>query len=258
MPVLKTEDWLLQLLDCKTDVIRAHSECICAPLIPYFQNATSGEIQFELLRQGLFKPEEIQHSKQLLSTTVWQTVQQEFERLRLLWNGPDVAVVILPITKEGPQKNGVAYRRTLVLFVSALIEEKELKALLAHEYNHVCRLAFLQQRPDQITLLNSLIIEGLAEHAVEQLYGEEFLSPWTKSYTIEEIIPIWKQYIMPNLQLKGVSNHREFLYGNSKMPWIGYCIGYRIVQSFAAQQSDLTTLLTTPAQEILANSQIGI
>ncbi len=259
MAVMKTDEWLKQLLVTNDNAILAHKEIICAPLLPLFNNITAGEMQFELLRQGLFKPDEINSVKSFLSTSLWQTVEQEYNRLRELWRGPDSAVILLPITKEGPQKNGVAYRKALVLFVSTRIEEIELKALLAHEYHHVCRLAYLQQSPDQIPLLDSLIMEGLAEYTVEQLYGEQYLSPWTKRYTKEEIDPIWKKYFVANLQLKGVNQHREYLYGNHTMPpWIGYCIGYRIVQSFAAKQNNLGAYLSVSAQQILENSSFNI
>lgn len=259
MVVMKTDEWLNRLLVSSDNTVLAHKEIICAPLIPFFKNVTAGEIQFELLRQGLFKPDEIDIVKRFLTTSFWQTAEQEYNRLRKLWSGPDSAVILLPITQEGPQKNGVAYRKALVLFFSTQIEEIEFKALLAHEYHHVCRLAYLQQSPDQITLLDSLIIEGLAEYTVEQLYGERYLSPWTKRYSKEEIDPIWKQYFVQNLRLNGVNNHRDYLYGNHKMPpWIGYCIGYRIVQSFAASQKDLATYLSMPAHQILENSSFSI
>lgn len=261
MGVMKTDEWLKQLLASDGNAITAHKEIICTPIISFFKNVTAGEIQFELFRQGLFKPDEIGIVEQFLSKPYWKIVEREYNRLRKLWNGPDTAVIILPITKSGPQKNGVAYRKALVLFFTTKIKKVELKALLAHEYNHVCRLACLQKSPDETSLLDSLIIEGLGEYAVEQLYGEQYLSPWTKRYSMKQLDPIWKKYFIPNLQIKGVTNHREFLFGNRSMPpWIGYCIGYRIVQSFATatEEKDVATYLSIPSNQILENSSFNI
>ena len=54
------------------------------------------------------------------------------------------------------------------------LQKQELQALFAHEYNHVCRIHILKTL-DEMTLLDSLILEGLAEDAVKDLYGENGL-----------------------------------------------------------------------------------
>ena len=88
------------------------------------------------------------------------------------------------------------------MFLSPDLPKEEIKALLAHEYNHVCRLDYLNQAPSKISLMDSLIIEGLGEYAVKDLYGEKWLAPWINLYSFEEALAIWKNYFIPSLNVK--------------------------------------------------------
>ena len=151
---------------------------------------------------------------------VWQIVKQEYKLLRKRWNGPKVSIYIFPIKnanaksrKETPKKNGIAYRGALFLFLSPDLPKEEIKALLAHEYNHVCRLDYLNLAPNKISLMDSLIIEGLGEYAVKDLYGEKLLAPWINLYSFEEALAIWKNHFIPSLNVTGVKNHQLFLFG---------------------------------------------
>ena len=249
-------------------------DIICTPLKAFFPNVSQEQIYYELLGNGLFDHTEIievnQLVKELEEKNIWQIVEVEYERLKLLWNGPEVPIYIYPLTKYRPilegievNKNGVTYNGVLFLFVTPELVETELKALLAHEYHHICRLAFLNKTPKEMMLLDSLIIEGMAECAVEELYGEQWLSPWTKRYSIEESMTIWRKHFVPVLNLKGVKNHRSFLFGDGteELPdWIGYCIGYKIVQSFLKKCGPLEQhiLYKTLADKILVESDFKI
>ncbi|MEC1177930.1 DUF2268 domain-containing putative Zn-dependent protease [Metasolibacillus meyeri] len=236
-------------------ITEVHCDVLCAPLQKLFPWASKEAIQYELLSNGLFQPFEWQQAEQLLQNIeIWSILEQEYERLRTLWHGPDVEIYILPITMGASKKNGIVYRNGLFLFVSEGLHVEELRALLAHEYNHICRLHYLNREPSQLTLQDSLIIEGLAECAVEELYGEQWLLPWTKRYTVGQVLPIWEKYFTPALQLVDVEKHQPFLFGNyENLPsWIGYCIGYRIVKSFQ-ETNDLTAvqLLHMPTEIIV-------
>ncbi|QCR34096.1 DUF2268 domain-containing protein [Lysinibacillus sp. SGAir0095] len=248
-------------------LVDIHREMICNPLKEFFPQASTKEIQEELISRGLFGPHESAAiSKNLLRLEhkkVWKTVQEEFDYLKNLWNGPDVPIFIYPLTKFRPvvdgtevKKNGVSYNNVLFLFVTDDLETEELKALLAHEYHHICRLTSLDKSQHEIELLETLIIEGLAEFAVEELYGERWLSPWTKKYSQEECLKVWTKNFARALHIKGVDNHFPFLYGNEVegLPkWIGYCIGYRIVLSFIENggSREHERLFKTPSQKIL-------
>ena len=210
-------------------------------------------VYYELLQQGL-----LQKGKLELSLNVWAIAELELGRLMQEWKGPDVPVYIFPITNSAV-KNGVAYQGGICLFVSARVTVKELHALLAHEYHHMCRRPLVEEPP---TVKDSLIMEGLAEHAVESLYGEHALSSWTKRYSMAEVREFWRTHFRPALNVRWVQNHRAFLYGDDQMglpPWIGYCTGYRIVQAFQERYGPLKQmdLLKVSADEIIAGSGFG-
>ncbi|MCK1998253.1 DUF2268 domain-containing protein [Psychrobacillus psychrodurans] len=249
-------------------------EIICDPVMKFFPEVNSEVIQYELLKNGLFEPTEWKSLKKILreldSKSIWDIVKQEYKYLRELWDGPKVSIYIFPIRKEGtkrrkdsPRKNGIAYKRVLFLFVSSDLTKEEIKALVAHEYNHVCRLQFLDSLPAAITLDDSIIIEGLGEFAVKQLYGKKWIAPWTNMYRLEEVSEIWQRHFVPALQIKGVKNHQLYLFGNPNTPfskWIGYHIGYQIVYSYNKNCGPfiMTELLRKSSDEIIAGSDFAI
>jgi len=230
--------------------------------------------QYELLNYGLFEPNEWMNIKdtvkEMEAQKVWKIVEKEYQHLRKLWNGPAVSIYIFPV-KQGipeskekmPHKNGVAYRGALFLFLSANLPKKELKAMLAHEYNHVCRLNYLDLAPTKITLKDSLIIEGLGEYAVKDLYGEKWLAPWSNLYSFEDAVAIWKRRFIPSLNVLDVKNHYRFLYGKARSPlpkWIGYHIGYQIVDSFQKAHGPFHNgeLYYKSSDEIIAGSKFAV
>ncbi|MEK4231045.1 DUF2268 domain-containing protein [Solibacillus sp. FSL H8-0538] len=257
MGVVRTDRWLYQINEQQDNLI----EVLCEPLIGLFTSVPIEAIHYELIKNGLFNRHEVtylqKNVKQLVRQNVWGIVENEFARLKTDWNGPNVPIYIFPITNGEIPKNGIAYKDAIFLFVSIRLDEGELKALFAHEYHHVCRLHYLNTLTSEITLLDSLMVEGLAEYAVEALYGEQRLSPWTKRYSVDKVKEIWQSHFLPALKLKGLNNHRPFLYGDERagLPlWIGYCAGYRMVQSFQENccVKEQSILLTMPAEDILA------
>lgn len=264
MSVMPTKKLLLELLKAYKEsngksVEEIQCEVICNPLLDVFINASPEEIHYELLQNGLFEPYEIVNIVELEEKGVWNTVQFEYERLKELWNGPEVPIYIFPITKINAisNKNGVAYRDAVFLFVSTELEQDELRALFAHEYNHVCRFHYLNKSFNDVTLKDSLLLEGLAECAVEELYGDKWLAPWLKLYTVEELMLIWQEHFLPSLDVQGLYNHYEFLYGGQLPKWIGYCIGYEIVRTYKKNFSTYE-LYVKSTDEILAGSDFPL
>lgn len=249
-------------------------ESICEPIKGLFPQADPEAWHEELLGNGLFEPSEWEQLEQFLKAAegqkIWQIVQSEYELLRKLWRGPDVPIYILPITKVNPRpsepmpkKNGVAYRRAIFLFLSAQLSAEELRALFAHEYNHICRFDYVNRPPYDIELSDSLIIEGLGEYAVSELYDAKCLAPWTSMYSLEEALAIWQAYFVPAINVKGVNRHRPYLYGdpNTQLPkWIGYYIGYQIVHSFQKKCGPfhMKELLEKTAEDIITGSSFAI
>lgn len=239
MPILDTK-----ILFKKTE----HRELAAYPIIQsIFPQFPPEAVQFELLQQGL-----LQHEELRLTLDVWQISKRLLEKLIRLWDGPDIPVAILPI-KNGFVKNGVAYPYGICLYVSPRVTIKELHALFTHEYHHICRRRFLMEPP---TLLDSLLMEGLAEHAVESLYGEYALSSWTKRYSLDEVLSYWDMHFTQALHVPGLHEHQAFLFGDSALnlpPWIGYCTGYRLVEAFLQKKGpyDVKQLLSMPSLYLL-------
>ncbi|MFJ7971863.1 DUF2268 domain-containing protein [Psychrobacillus sp. NPDC096389] len=279
MPVIQTQNLLYKFVEqCEEQSGRGvsikHSEIIGAPLMKLFPTLNPEVVQYELLRNGLFQPEEWRNIKetvkQMEAQNMWQTVKQEYRLLRKRWNGPKVSIYIFPIKnatakarKGVPKKNGIAYKGALFLFLSPDLLTEEIKALLAHEYNHACRLDYLDQAPSKITLMDSLIIEGLGEYAVKDLYGEKWLAPWINLYIFEDVLAIWKRYFIPSLDVEGVKNHHLFLFGKDggRLPkWIGYHIGFHIVDSFQKKHGPFlnNALYKKSAKEIIKGSDFPL
>ncbi|TQR19002.1 DUF2268 domain-containing protein [Psychrobacillus vulpis] len=279
MPVIQTQSWLYKFVElCEEQSGRGSAylqrEILCEPLMKLTPKVNPEVWQYELLNYGLFEPDEWLNIKEIVkemeTKKVWQIVKKEYRLLKKLWNGPKVSIYIFPIkignlksTEQIPKKNGVAFRGALFLFVSPDLSSGEIKALLAHEYNHVCRLNYLDLAPEKITLRDSLIIEGLGEYAVKDLYGEKWLGPWTNLYSFEEASEIWKHHFIRSLNISGVKNHQLFLYGRvrSKFPkWIGYHLGYQIVDTFQKKHGPFRNdeLYTKSSEEIIAGSKFAI
>ncbi|WP_397539350.1 DUF2268 domain-containing protein [Rummeliibacillus pycnus] len=250
MSVIQTQKWLYDFVDrCKEksimDMASIQCEILCNPLKKVFPKVNPQAMQYELLNHGLFEPYEWFKTeaivKEMEKQNIWKIIEKEYQYLSKLWNGPNVPIYIFPIKKgmlgfrKHLRKNGVAYKEAIFLFLSTELSKEEVKAMLAHEYNHVCRINHIKLAPDRTPLKDSLIIEGLGEYAVKELHGEKLLAPWTNLYPFDKAVDIWKRHFLPSLNMMGVKNHQPYLYGQKGSPfpkWIGYYIGYQIVNSY--------------------------
>ncbi|UOR13505.1 DUF2268 domain-containing protein [Halobacillus amylolyticus] len=228
------------------------------------------ELHYLLLKYGLFEPEEWNDITPTLhkmeELNMWEIVEKEFNHLKEEWEGPDLPIFIFPIKyahlpfNEGlPHKNGVAFKEALFLFLSPHVVSEEIKALLAHEYNHACRLSFLNVEAEDLYLKDSLVMEGLGECAVQELYGKKWLAPWTRIYTYGEARNIWEKQFVPILNTKGNDKHQILLYGkgNAQLPkWIGYNIGFQIIDSFIKRKECFNSrdMLTMSSEKLIAGS----
>ena len=213
-----------------------------------FPDAPPEAIQYELKRQGL-----LLKGKRPLDLDVWQIIEQQFKTLQNEWQGPTVPIYIFPIVEDF-NKNGISYKNGICLFVSNALTTQQLQALVTHEYHHSCR-RHLSTEP--LTLLDSILMEGLAEDSVETYFGKDALSPWTERYSLNEVQHFWNTHFISNLNQKEVQHHHAFLFGDPQLglpQWIGYCTGYRIVQAFRKNYGPISTkaLLSMPCEKILA------
>lgn len=254
MGVIRTDKWL-------HDSYHKPLE-ICEKLKEHFNGASAFDIYDHLTQHGMYHPLRNGHVvvNKLQENKVWEIVQKEKLRLQKVWEGPNIPIFIFPSDKNSRKlkqdfngKSGLAFKDKLFLFISEDNTEKELRALFTHEYNHVCRLSKFQKREEDYVLLDSIILEGLAENAVRERLGEEFLAPWTSYYSNEELRKIWKSLVLPNRNiLINDRKHQSILYGLRSYPkMLGYCVGYYLVKNYIeATNKTSTDLLTIETNHI--------
>ncbi|RBW67486.1 DUF2268 domain-containing protein [Bacillus taeanensis] len=279
MPILATNRWLHKFIKTcnKNSFISPYSiqlQTLCVPLKRYFPTYTSQEVHAHLLKNGLFNPEnwmDIQSVvKEMEKKNIWGFVNKQYQLLKKEWNGPEASIFIFPIkqnhsflNEKRNNRNGMAFRGKMFLFVSPDVRLEELKALLAHEYNHICRLHLLNRDDQKTPLKDSLIIEGLGEYAVKSLYGKRLLGRAARLYTLDEALELWNDQFISNLNLLGKEKHNPFLYGDRDRflpPWIGYYIGYQIVNTFQKKNGPypMNELLLKSADELIQGSKFAL
>ncbi len=236
MSVIRTDLWLLELYD---NPIK-----ICTKLTEYFKGISAVKIYDYLTLHGMYRQPAkngITQIKRLQNQNIWKIIQTEEQQLQKEWNGPDVPIFILPsdsndnkMRQEFNGKSGISFHDKIFLFISEHNDENELKALFTHEYNHVCRLSKYEKDVKDYVLLDSIILEGLAENAVRERSGEEFVSNWASYYSKERLEDIWKNIVLPNKNVS-INNrkHHQILYGFEPYPnMAGYCVGYYLVKKY--------------------------
>ncbi|MDW0109439.1 DUF2268 domain-containing protein [Sporosarcina aquimarina] len=257
MPVIDTDHWLMDFYQVPIE--------LCNKMKPLFPDVSSKDILDYFRMHGMYQKSS--HSgrevvRTMEQSNIWSIVDQEHKALKKKWKGPDVPIVILPsntanqkLMTETKGKAGLAFSDKLILFVPATISEHELKALLIHEYNHVCRLWHLQKDEQLFTLLDSIILEGLAEHAVRERLGTAFISNWTNFYSNEQINRIWNKVILPDRKLnRSHPLHNQLLYGWNKFPKMaGYCVGYYLVENYLREKKIGIVDILGEESEVIAN-----
>lgn len=252
--MIATDKWLLK---------DHHPLRICKKLISYFDNASEREIYQYLLHHGMYNQSQdtIQVIKALIKKNSWGLIEKDYEHLKREWSGPEIPIFIFPANTTNIElirsfngKSGLAFHDKLFLFLSERNEETEMKSLLTHEYNHVCRLQ-KYKRTEEYNLLDSIILEGLAESAVKERFGDLQTASWTKLYSQKQLINMWQKFIKPNIELKkSTKQHNDLLYGIKVFypKMCGYSVGYYIVQKTikltALKSKDL---LSFPTDKIL-------
>jgi uncharacterized protein YjaZ len=256
MTVIRTDKWLL-------DLYRKPLE-ICERLTFNNIKVDTQDIYDHLVMNGMYRPYNGGESvvKDLIGNNVWEIVHQEEKQLRKLWGGPSVPIYIFPsdktnpiISKEYNGKSGLAFNDKLFLFLSEQSSKQEIQALFTHEYNHVCRLKKYKKQEKDYTLGDSIILEGLAENAVKERYGREYLAPYISYYSDVQLERMWNKILKPKINVKKSSKeHDILLFGQKFLPaMVGYCMGYHIV-SKKLKESDksIKDVLSIETEEFLS------
>ncbi|MBU5266443.1 DUF2268 domain-containing protein [Virgibacillus proomii] len=232
--VVRTDEWLLKDYN--------HPIKITKRVESYFSNAEAEEIYSHLTKYGMYrKPLSKKRIKQMQDAQIWKIIDLEYAKLKKEWSGPDVPIFIFPsdtnhrLMKEYNGKSGLTFKDKIFLFVFEGNTESEIHALLTHEYNHVCRLNKYQKPEEKYTLLDTIILEGMAEYAVRKQLGKDYTATYIGKYTDETLKRFWNKLILPNAQLKaGNKKYVQLLYGSQFYPkMLGYCVGEYLVRNYA-------------------------
>ncbi len=153
-----------------------------------------------------------------------------------------------PFTKESLKGVGgfCPYNNVCHLFLCQDFNETALQDTLAHEYNH----AFIMHRWS--TLLDSLVFEGLAEHFREHILQ----GPKANYVTAVSKAECHKHFRNLQTNLDQTDLHDAVFFDQESLQyphWLGYSLGYHIVESFLKQNPNKTwsEIMQIEAEDIL-------
>ena len=117
--------------------------------------------------------------------------------------------------------------------------KKSIENTVAHELNHTIYYYHHYDDFNNYTLLDEILLEGLAENFREQFFDPE-VTPWAGALERVEALDLLKKSI-------GILNSRDktaikdFLFGNSEYKkWTGYSVGYWLVKEFIEKNNNLS------------------
>lgn len=234
-------------------------------LLPYFRRYNEDSLYKYLQSHGLARLTKASQEdmNQLIEQNIWKSLSSEFNELRNELNGPDIPIIILPcrstrgiFQKVSYQRGGIAYKNCICLFLSPLEGILQHKAVLLHEYHHIVRLTKIHKNK-KVTLLDAMILEGLAENAVLEKYGEEVQAPWTTLYSSSQCEYYYDKYLKDKLKITNSDDDfSKYLYGGNGIPkLLGYGVGYDIVKS-CLEQTEWSNekLIRTSSKKIKDNA----
>lgn len=254
MTIIRTDQWLEQKLDKPLELLQK--------VKPTVENV-SGFYRY-LCSFGMYQhPRHAQHVFQTLKEKkAWDKLNQIYQKYRRLWDGPTINIYIFPMEennrrfmKDTRGRSGVTFPKQIFLFLSGVGDKEEWEALFVHEYHHATRMNLLKKEINDYTLLDSLVLEGLAEHAVLQYCGEDYVAPWCTSYQEKQLASLWQRAIKKHLHMtRSKARHDDILFGKHGYPrMIGYAIGYHMIAHYKKQTSDfsISKTLDVPANTFL-------
>lgn len=232
MGVVNTDEWLKK----ETNPLK-----ICQKLKVYFQGLNEFDIHQYLHEFGMYKSVSKSYIHQMVKRNVWNRVDKFYRKLKEKWDGPDIPIFIFPVnesngllSRDFRGRSGVSFPDKLFLFLSSTVGDEELKSVLTHEYHHICRLTKYEKKEENYTLIDTIILEGLAEHAVGEMVGEQALTLWVRKYSPSQLRRWWNLWIKPNQRVtRNDPKYLQLLYGKAFYPQLlGYAVGYHIVRTY--------------------------
>ena len=177
----------------------------------------------------------------------------------------DIEIYLFP-TLSDQVKNGMAgvlgrapYGNVIHLYIHKdVVKNKNLSVTIrnavAHEYNHLMRY---ENFPKTKTLLDDLVIEGLAENFREDVFPSK-PAPWASALSIDSAKSIF-QKLKTTLQVKDYdfAIYSQIFFGSDEYePWTGYSVGYYLVKDYLKTKSDpdWNKIMKIPAEQIATES----
>ncbi|GAB2568631.1 DUF2268 domain-containing putative Zn-dependent protease [Gracilibacillus alcaliphilus] len=271
MRIHSTNKWLMEWMDQrkkdKQDDILLQQRIICERLVPYFTSGDAAAIQQHLLNHGMFAPHtETDQIVEWLKQPFHQKVQKALVKCQQMWSGPDTDVFILPSNEEAKEfkqwynsNAGLSYPDKLLLFLQKEASNGEILALIIHEYSHICRLNHFSKKESEYTVLDAVILEGIAEWLVRKYLGETYGNKRLTVLSDNEFQRLWQKWISPTQELtRDHPQHNIIMYGRRGTPKnIGYVIGFHLIHRFMEEKTLSTgELIQIANQDIL--QQVGL
>lgn len=149
------------------------------------------------------------------------------------------------------------WQNTIKLYVDTNdFSFESLRETIAHEYNHAI---FFQNIPSaQKTILDSVIMEGLAENFREVAVGGE-PAEWSTALKNNEIVEALGK-LKGSFDAYDYNIYNDLFYGGDRFQrWTGYSIGYQVVKSYLKQKDNIAweKVMNTDPQKILEGSEFA-
>ena len=148
-------------------------------------------------------------------------------------------------TKDDEVFDGVmavaVYSCVFHLFINLEQATKEsIENTVAHELNHTTYYYHHYDDFNNYTLLDEILLEGLAENFREQHFKQE-ITKWAGALEKDEALQILKDLNKEILNSTDQKVIRDFLFGNEKYKrWTGYSAGYWLVKEFINKNSEMS------------------
>ena len=131
--------------------------------------------------------------------------------------------------------------------------KQSLENTIAHELNHTIYYYHHYDNLNNYTLLDEILLEGLAENFREQYFNPE-TATWAGALKKDEAFQILRSLDKDTLESRDQNIIRGFLFGNDKYKkWTGYSTGYWLAKEFMNTNKNLSwdDLMKTNPEEFM-------
>lgn len=229
-------------------------------IVKYAGYSNKKDLKKNLLRD--FKKESVSKYKKpskKKEKEIKNNITETIKKLNNILSHPDPPIFIFIYPWFPPREkcslfNGVmasASFYTIHLFIDLNNYTKHsIKETLAHEWNHL--VFYKYHSKNQYTLLEHIIIEGLAEVFKEETIRED-PTPWALALTEEEAQEKFN-LLKGKLNQKNRNLYEEVFFGSKEYKkWTGYSVGYWLIKNFRENHSQYSweEIIKIEAEEII-------